>query len=271
MNIKELIKRTPIVSKWAFTYLNSRIARQQYRGNPEEMRKIAALQGIANGKRCFIIGTGPSLTVADLELLKDEDTFATNRIYELFPQTSWRPTYYVNQDHNLIHKFSDRIKSVDAELLFLPVDYKESFEGEKYRFFVLKHKEFYPHKAPFSTDISKFLAQGFTVTYGAIQIAIYMGFTEIYLLGIDHNYNISRDAKGRPVRVEQPGNSYTQGMHGYVNMNNLPRVEETTVAYETAEAVSKKLGVKIYNATRGGKLEVFERISLDEVVRRENN
>ena len=93
-----------------------------------------------------------------------------------------------------------------------------------------------------------------------------MGFKEIYLLGIDHNYSITRNAKGRLVRREQAGSSYAGGMQSYVNMNNLPRIEETTVAYETAEKLSKKLGIKIYNATRGGKLEAFERVDLDNVL-----
>lgn len=266
MGIKNFIKKSPLLSRKAYNILYWKIATDQRKQNRSELQQLAALKGKYRGKRCFIIGTGPSLTISDLEMLSNEITFATNRIYELFSQTVWRPTFYVNQDHNLIQMYEDKIKEVDSELKFLPVDYKPLFKGEKYRFFVLKHKDFYPHKAPFSTDISEFLAQGFTVTYGAIQIAIYMGFTEIYLLGIDHNYNISRDAKGRPVRQDNPGNSYAQGMQSYVNMNNLPRVEETTVAYETAELVSKKIGVKIYNATRGGKLEAFERVILENVL-----
>lgn len=46
---------------------------------------------------CFILGNGPSLQVDDLERLQRAGivTFATNRIYNIFPNTSWRPTYYV--------------------------------------------------------------------------------------------------------------------------------------------------------------------------------
>jgi hypothetical protein len=51
-----------------------------------------------------------------------------------------------------------------------------------------------------------------------------------------------------------------------MDQNNLPRIEETTIAYETAEKLSAKYGVKIYNATRGGKLEAFERIDFDTII-----
>lgn len=266
MSFKSFILNNQFVSKIVYRYINNRIANRQYRENRELLSKLKCLKGSQVGKRCFIIGTGPSLTVKDLNLLKGEVTFATNRIYELFDKTDWRPTYYVNQDHTLIKTFRDKIKAVDVDLKFLPIDYKDIFEGDSYRFFVLKHKEFYPDPAPFSYDIVKYLAQGFTVTYGAIQIAIYMGFTEIYLLGIDHNYNITRDAQGNPVRSAENSDNYPKGMPDYLNMANLPRVEETTIAYDTAEVISRKLGIRIYNCTRGGKLEAFERKNLETVI-----
>lgn len=266
MVIKAAVKNNAFLSRLAYGYINRKVAKEQYSRNKDEMLKIEQLKDLHKGERCFVIGTGPSLTTADLELINNEVSFATNRIYELFDKTDWRPTYYINQDHTLIKEFSDEIKNVDSKFVFLPVDYRSEFSGDKYRFFVLKHKEFYPKPAPFSFDISKYLAQGFTVTYGAIQIAAYMGFGEIYLLGIDHNYNIIRDANGRPVRQENGGSNYSSGIKEYIDIKNLPRVEETTIAYETAEKVSRNSDFRIYNCTRGGKLEAFERKNLEDVV-----
>ena len=42
--------------------------------------------------------------------------------------------------------------------------------------------------------------------------------------------------------------------------------EESTIAYETAEIATRKMGVRVYNATRGGKLEAFERVDLLQVL-----
>ena len=247
-----------------YNLLNARIARRQYIENRDELNKIKLLKNSFKGKRCFIIGTGPSLTISDLEMLQNEYTFGTNRIYELFDQTDWRPTFYVNQDADLIKKFSERIKEVPSKYLFLPIDFKNLFDDARIHYFVLKHKDYYPKKAPFSTDVSRYLSQGFTVTYGAIQIAAYLGFKEMYLIGIDHNYSISRDAKGNVIKNEAEHN-YPKGMKDLINKGNLPRVLETTIAYETAERISRQLKFRIYNATRGGKLEAFERVELDEI------
>ncbi len=265
MGFKQIIKNNKTFSKIAYNYLNCKIARNQFKENKELLKGLESLKNAHKGERCFIIGTGPSLSVSDLEKLCGEITFASNRIYELFDKTSWRPTYYVNQDHNLIQNFGDMIKEIDCKKKFLPIEYKDVFNKESTQFFVLKHKDFYPKQAPFSTDVYKYLAQGFTVTYGAIQIAKYMGFSEIYLLGVDHNYNVFRDAKGKVVRKENENKNYSDGIKEYISSNALPRIEETTIAYETAEKVSRKKGFRIYNSTRGGKLEAFERVDFDKI------
>ena len=57
-------------------------------------RKVAGLKDIHKGQRCFIVGNGPSLKIEDLDLLKDEITFACNKIFLAFTETEWRPTYY---------------------------------------------------------------------------------------------------------------------------------------------------------------------------------
>lgn len=265
MSIFNYIKWSSLLTKFVYNILYNRVAAKERQANFEEIAKLKKLKDIHKGERCFIIGTGPSLKIADLEVLKNEYTFAPNRIYELLDNTDWYPTYYMCQDHKIIQTFADKIKSIKSKLSFLPVNYKNEFNDSKYYFFVLKEQLYYPTDAPFSKEVSRFIGQGYTVTYGAIQMAIYMGFSEIFLLGIDHNYNIIRDAKGRPVRVENGSDNYSQGMVNYMDMKNLPRVEESTIAYETAEKISRKMGVRIYNATRGGKLDVFERVDFDSI------
>lgn len=266
MKLKEQLHCFPRLSKLAYHFLHERIAYNQRKANKDMLIQWHSLKNSAKSNRCFIVGTGPSLKIEDLEALQDEVVFAPNRIFELFEHTAWRPTYYINQDHVLIQNFSDKIKEIPAELLFLPMDFRSVFTAENYRFFVLRHREFYPKDAPFSRNLSRYLAQGFTVIYGAIQIAAYMGFKEIYLLGVDHNYNISRDANGNIKRNDNVAVNYAKGMTDFTLNGNLPRIEETTLAFETAEKLSKKLGIKIYNCTRGGKLEAFERKSLNDVL-----
>ncbi|MGN0452378.1 MAG: 6-hydroxymethylpterin diphosphokinase MptE-like protein [Ruminococcus sp.] len=243
------------------------ISLKQYMNNKDTCSELKSYKNIHKGQRCFIIGTGPSLTAEDLDKLKDEVTFGSNRIFEVFSQTDWRPTYYMNQDYKLICKFVDEIKGIKAQRKFMPIEAMKHFESESdISYFVLRHKDFYPKFADFSTHPDKYLGQGFTVTYGAIQMAYYMGFKKVYLLGIDHNYSVSLNEKGVPV-INENVKDYFQGSKASNEGLNLPRIAESTLAYMTARRFADKHSdFTVYNATRGGKLEAFERVDLDNIL-----
>ena len=70
------------------------------------------------GESCFVIGNGPSLTAEDLTTLHEKgiDTFAVNRIFKIFPQTEWRPTYYVSTDAVLVRDILDDVNAMPVKL-----------------------------------------------------------------------------------------------------------------------------------------------------------
>ena len=80
-------------------------------------KQLAALKNIHKGERCFVIGNGPSLTANDLQILHENQviTFATNRVYNIFEQTEWRPTYYVSEDVNVLRNVQDKASVVPAK------------------------------------------------------------------------------------------------------------------------------------------------------------
>lgn len=226
--------------------------------------KLRRLKGSKNGKRCFIIGNGPSLRISDLEKLKDEDTFAVNRIYKIFDQTDWRPTYYCSQDHRVIEDIEDDFREIAkaCQLMFIRnCAQDESIKG------IDDLLRFYLDVAPtgnrlpkFSESIDKRIYEGCTVAYASIQIAVYMGYSEIYLIGIDHNYNINLNSKG-VIEQNKGVTNYMKGLEA--KLAYAPQIEKSTNAFKKARYVCEKKGIIIKNATRGGKLEVFERVDLD--------
>jgi uncharacterized Rossmann fold enzyme len=83
-------------------------------------KKLKSFKDIHKGKRCFIIGNGPSLKMEDLDKLKNEYTFAANKIYLAFEETDWRPTYYCIQDLKLfLRDFESIIQKVEAKVKFI--------------------------------------------------------------------------------------------------------------------------------------------------------
>ena len=102
-----------------------------------------------------------------------------------------------------------------------------------------------------------------------IQIAYYMGFKKIYVIGVDHNFPIMFDENDNVVvNKELRMHCFDDPKHIVLNP---ARILETTFAYRSANSFLKEHHVEIYNATRGGKLEEFERIDVESVLKGNTN
>lgn len=211
------------------------------------------------GKRCFLIGNGPSLNPDDLEKLHmaGEITFACNRIHLIFDKTNWRPTFYFLIDgkeykHNeFMLKQGNQINFIKDFIGCNNSDYMNTF------YFRNSPNDFSLEYVKFSEEISIECYAGCTTTYEMLQFAIYMGFEEIYLLGVDFSWG----EDGKNAHFDE---NYGDNLAGLIAMKE--NKYKVLKSYKTADEISKKRGVKIYNATRGGYLEVFERLSFDDII-----
>lgn len=232
-------------------------------------KRLRKLNNIHIGERCFIIANGPSLTVEDLELLhnQEEITFAMNRIYKLFSETSWRPTYYVCEDINIFHESLDEINAISAEKKFIPVNHKWyhniNVDGALYFWANYDRTKDFPDS--FSTDIAKQMDSLGTVTFTCINIAAYMGFKEIYLLGVDHNYRVTINEQGETIVDNAAKDYFCENYDTDIKDIVVHDMGQNTRAYRKAKKHCDEHGIRIYNATRGGKLEVFPRVDFDSL------
>ena len=221
----------------------------------------------ATKERCFVIGNGPSLTIEDLEVLRsnNEISFASNKIYQLFDETSWRPSYFATCDSTLYKNNRSIINALDL-VKFFPLDIVNSEDIEAGRFFSFSRVPFqlFRKRPHFQPDMTKRLSEGGTVTYFLLQIAVYMGFKEIYLLGCDFNFSYGIDVNGNFFENPDVKNHFKDDGKA---MDTMPNLQRNLWAYQSAQDYSKSHGIKIYNATRGGILEVFDRVDFDSLFR----
>ena len=241
----------------------------------KEAKKLSKFKDKYKNERCFIIGNGPSLRMEDLEKLhaNGEYTFGSNRVYVAFDKTKWRPTFYVIQDGEMIREYHNEIEGVNIKNKFISDYAILKWNCPRIRsgyLFHLQCDQFYPFCPDFTDDITKGIPEGFTVTYACIQIAAYMGFDKIYLLGVDHNYSTVKDASGKIVELQQIRNYFIDSYSDNRQLN-APQTHKSGVAYTKAEVYSKLHGFRIYNATRGGMLEAFERVDFDEITQKSAN
>lgn len=228
------------------------------------IRQLNKLKDSHKGERCFIIGNGPSLAPEDLDKLKKEFCFASNRIDKMFGYTDWRPTFYCTQDITIIQTYRDILKKIHApyKLMVYAGSRKIGYIGKAlYTPFI--DLDFYPNPPTFSEDIAAGIGEGFTVTYTCMQIAAYMGFKEMYLIGMDHNFPVDIKEDGTVVKNDVKSHFYDKEKN--VKTHVYPMLYKTELSYKTAKEYADKHDIKIYNATRGGKLEIFERVDLDSL------
>lgn len=232
-------------------------------------KKLRKLKSIHSGERCFIIANGPSLNTIDLEKLHNhnEITFAMNRIYKLFPETSWRPTYYVCEDINIFHESLHEINAIPTEKKFIPVNHKwyHNINVENALYFWANYDRSKDFPNSFSTDISKQMDSLGTVTFTCINIAVYMGFKEIYLLGVDHNYRVTINEKGETIVDNNAKDYFCENYDTDIKDIVVHDMGQNTRAYKKAKKYCDEHNIHIYNATRGGKLEVFQRVDFNKL------
>lgn len=217
--------------------------------------KLKEFKNIHKNERCFIVGTGPSLTMEDLMLIKNEYSFSVNSIVLSFPDTSWRPTYYCIQDKFGYEKLKDSIREARMPYVFNGISNKRmtpimDISYIPYPLNLLDHGKAIPkHITKFSADAFRCVYAGHSITYSAMELAAYMGFKEIVLLGVDCDYS-------KPV-------NHVKAYSVQDDVNAAYLMKES---YKVARRYCDKHGIKIINATRNAKLDVFERIPLEKVL-----
>lgn len=232
--------------------------------------RYASLKELKNshkGERCFFIGTGPSLDVKDVEQLAGEQVFIFNYGITLCDKISYKPDYYLIVDptcYRDVEQYIDTDK-VKNSIVVDMVDFAGGITNIKndeewihlpgYRAFFYLQRAL-GTKWSFSNRIDKGVFSGGSIVYFCYQLAVYMGFDEIYLLGMDCDY--SKD-KVHFISVNNETDKKLRDNAGWYN-NTFLKMHSCAAYY------CKKYNVSVYNLTPGGKLEVFQRKTLEGVL-----
>ncbi len=236
-------------------------------------KAILQYKNAYEGKACFVIGNGPSLRISDLEHIKKAGyvCFASNKIYKCFEQTDWRPDFYACTDLLVFSQnWEEIMKEINCVKFFSHVfkgdkNYKK---WKKENYLIIRYKG--AKQAKYFPDDVLRINSGGSVTYVLIALAWMMGFKTIYLIGCDHTYKFYETLTEKELVAETTEaiqkdyfvKDYMK-VGEKMSIGNLDRVEK---GYMRAKEHIEKKGGNIYNATRGGKLEVFERKDLDEII-----
>lgn len=227
----------------------------------QSRRLLTEWKDSQRGKRCFILGNGPSLRRTDLSKLRDEYTFGMNRVYLLFPELGFHTTYFVSVNHLVIRQCAAEILDLPMPK-FLPWGSRRDLPG------VTADTVFFNASCPgrgFTADIRRPLWPGATVTYVALQIAFHLGFEQVILIGVDHNF-VTQGPAGQAVTSQgEDPNHFSPHYFGKGFRWELPDLETSEIAYRMARRAYERAGRQVLDATIGGKLTVFPKVEYDSL------
>lgn len=195
---------------------------------------IGDFKNLHEGKNVFILASGPSLAKADLSTLSRRIVIGLNRSSLIFPDTH----YHCTMDERLFREYEDVLKK--SRYLF-------TLEGRPFGV---------PMKLlgseGFSYDLTKGIYSGYTVSYLALQIAVYMGFRKIFYVGLDLKH--------------QPGLTHFFGKDSVsANHENTEFPKMIRMLHHAAKELSNS-HIRVYNCSPDTHLECFERVSLEWAV-----
>jgi hypothetical protein len=234
--------------------------------HPLRRSSIAGLKTLKDthrGERCFVIGNGPSLRQTDLTRLRGETTFGVNRIYLAFPEMGFPTSYYVCMNDLVIEQCASDIQALPMPK-FIAWRSRRWLTGSRS---VEKPADnlYYLHTSYTGprfggADITGRLWEGATVTNITLQVAFYLGFKQVILIGVDHNYTTQGKPNSTVVSQGADPNHFNPNYFGKDFRWQLPDLDTSERGYAMARQAYEAAGRQVLDATVGGKLQIFPKV-----------
>lgn len=299
MNLKSRLKSLsywtlpPGIKDTLVSFYSKRVGNNDFDLEQTVLKELVAenskFKNIHYGERCFILATGPSIQTQDLLPLQDELCIAVSQFFLHKNINIISPKYHVLAPTHAPFNFDDLNKIFDG----LTQSYKNdvtcflgysSYIYSNYRF-IEKYPQYKNDKQYFidysmskslnesnycNDEIWKIDKRPFsirTVIYSAIQVALYMGCKEIYLIGCDHDYlNDTSRVTNHHFYKEEEGISDAEHLNSFTTERWFEEYYFRWRQYRLIREYAQSINCQIFNATQGGMLDVFPRVKLEEII-----
>lgn len=214
------------------------------------------------GETCFIIGNGPSLNRTNVGLLREHFTFGLNRVNLAFDRIGFTTSCLVCVNRFVLEQSGTEIAAVEAPKFF-------SIAGAPY---IPDEARDVVYLRPasarrFSCDpVRSGVWEGATVTFVAMQLAYWFGFQRVALIGVDHSFS-SKGPAHKVVTSQGPDTDHFDPRYFAAGYRwQLPDLATSEIAYTAARIAFEKAGREIVDATVGGKLTIFPKTRLEDLL-----
>tara|TARA_B100000989_G_scaffold252291_1_gene200468 strand:+ start:615 stop:1394 length:780 start_codon:yes stop_codon:yes gene_type:complete len=225
-------------------------------------RGLSKFKDIHKGKTIVVVGNGPSLNKTPLNDFSNCISIGMNKIDLIFNKVNWRPNYVIAENNLVVKQHWNEMKISNIKYIlswktrwFIPKKYRNRFT---FYLNVTSNK--------FAINAEDGFGSSSTVTYGALQLAYHMGAESVILLGVDHNFK----TQGKPLTYElregPDKNHFDPNYFPSGSFWGVPDLDDSELGYNNAKTAFEKDNRKIYDATVGGKLDIFKKITISEAL-----
>jgi GT2 family glycosyltransferase len=226
--------------------------------------KLLRLKNRFAGRECVLLCNGPSLRDVDFSKLQSRYLIGLNKIYLGTDLIGREPDMLVCVNKKVLEQSVDKFKEMTSLKLLGSRAGMVVEPGPRTFYFNSSDP-----KAPrFSHDIVKNIHEGWTVTHAALQVAFYVGFRKVIIVGMDHHFP---DAAGKPNEAQNmevaDRNHFSPNYFGFGQKWDLPDLENSEISYRAARAAYQADNRLIIDATEAGHCRIFERMTLADALK----
>lgn len=208
----------------------------------------------------MLVCNGPSLNQTDFSLIRNETSMGLNKIFLGFKRLKFYPRYYVAINKKVIEQSAEQIRGLNCIRFIKNLGAVNPVPESALTYIIEPLSE-----QRFHQNLSEGFFEGFTVTFAALQIAFYMGFSCVAIVGMDHRYEFQGNPNDETRLEGADPNHFDPGYFGNQTWDN-PDLANSEHFYAMAREVFETAGRRIVDCTIGGACPVFERSSLQEVL-----
>jgi len=221
---------------------------------------LGKLHGSCAGETAVIICNGPSLNKTDMQLVGKFKSIGMNRAYLMYEQWGFEPTFFTSINHLVLTQFSDDIRKL-AGPKFVDFHLRGLLQPEDGFLYFRVPPRLHDR---FVGDIREPITSGGTVTFVTLQLAYFLGFSKVVIVGMDHRFSAKGHANAKQTRTENEDKDHMHPDYFPKGITwELPDLHRSELAYALARDAFAADGREIIDATVDGACSVFRKESLE--------
>ena len=219
------------------------------------MHRLNTLKNRHLGESCVLIANGPSLNKMDLSFLNKQTTIGLNKIFTGLSRFNFYPKYWVGVNRKVIEQSHEEIKKLNCVKLISQHNSQDLIQEDALTYYLNTLSP--QHR--FCKDLTQGLHEGWTVTYAALQVAYFLGFHKVIIIGMDHHFDYSGNPNEARIIEGNDPNHFSPDYFSHGQQWDNPDLENSEASYLIARDIFEEDGRQIIDATLKGHCTIFEK------------